>query len=144
MKVNITAGECLNRILEARYPGECFVPFNEAMNQGTYSAPLFSEEFVKERAVVHGVSEAEYLEKLSGFMEVLKHAGEYDEVVLWFGDEPFCKANRQTVLEALRGHGCRQSILLNIVNEENGDVIRQETVARNDPANVVGKLQRRH
>ena len=35
-------------------------------------------------------------------MEVLKHAEEYDEVVLWFGDEPFCKANRQTVLDALR------------------------------------------
>ena len=64
MKVNITAGECLNRILEARYPGGCFVPFNEAMNQGTCSAPLFSEEFVRERAAVHGVSEAEYLEKL--------------------------------------------------------------------------------
>ena len=129
MKVNITAGECLNRILEARHPGECFVPFNEAMNQGTYSAPLFSEEFVRERAAVHGVSEAEYLEKLSGFMDVLKHAGEYDEIVLWFGDEPFCVANRRTVLEALRGHGCRRSILLNIVNEETGGIIRQETVA---------------
>ena len=137
MKVNITAGECLNRILEDRCPDECFVPFNEAMIHGTYSAPLFSEDFVRERAIVHGVSEAEYLEKLSGFIEVLKHAGEYDEVVLWFGDEPFCKANRQTVLNALRGHGCRQSILLNIVNEENGDVIRQETVARNAPANVL-------
>ena len=131
MKVNITAGECLNRILEARHPGECFVPFNEAMNQGTYSAPLFSEEFVRERAVVHGVSEAEYLEKLSGFMEILKHAGEYDEIVLWFGDEPFCVANSQTVLDALRGHGCRRSILLNIVNEGNGDIIRQETVISN-------------
>ena len=129
MKVNITAGECLNRILQGKYPNECFVPFNEAMNQGTYSAPLFSEEFVRERAAVHGVSVAEYMEKLSGFMDVLKHAGEYDEVVLWFGDEPFCKANRQTVLEALREYGCRQSILLNIVNEENGDIIRQETVA---------------
>ena len=139
MKVNITAGECLNRILQGKYPGEHFVPFNEAMNQGTCYAPLFSEEFARERAAVHGVSEAEYLEKLSGFMEVLKHAGEYDEVVLWFGDEPFCKANRQTVLDALRGHGCRQSILLNIVHEENGDVIRQETVALDAPANVVGK-----
>ena len=129
MKVNITAGECLNRILQGKYPNECFVPFNEAMTQGTYSAPLFSEEFVRERAAVHGVSEAEYLEKLSEFMEVLKHAGEYDEIVLWFGDEPFCVANRQTVLDALRRHGCRRSILLNIVNEGTGDIIRQETVA---------------
>ena len=129
MKVNITAGECLNRILQDKYPRERFVPFNEAMNHGTYSAPLFSEEFVRERAVVHGVSEAEYLEKLSGFMEVLKHAGEYDEIVLWFGDEPFCVENRRTVLEALRGFGYRRSILLNIVHEETGDILRRETIA---------------
>ena len=100
MKVNITAGECLNRILEARYPDECFVPFNEAMNQGTYSVPLFSEEFVKERAAVHGVSEAEYRENLAGFLEVLARPEAYDEIVLWFGDEPFCVENRETVLAA--------------------------------------------
>ena len=129
MKVNITAGECLNDLLKSKYPGERFVPFNEAMVQGTYSAPLFSEEFVRERAVVHGVSEEEYLDKLSGFMGILKHVGEYDEIVLWFGDEPFCVENRRTVLDALRGFGYRRSILLNIVHEETGDILRQETIA---------------
>ena len=126
MKVNITAGECLNELLESKYPGECFIPFNEAMIRGTYSSPLFSEEFIRERAGVHGVSEAAYLEKLSGFMDVLSHAGEYDEIVLWFGDEPFCVQNRRTVIEALRVHGYCRNILLNIVHEENGNIIRQE------------------
>ena len=129
MKVNITAGECLNELLACKYPGECFVQFNEAMIRGTYSSPLFSDEFVRERAGFHGVSEAAYLEKLSGFMDVLDRAGEYDEVVLWFGDEPFCVQNRRTVIEALRMHGYRRSIQLNIVDEENGDIIRQERVA---------------
>ena len=128
MKVNITAGECLNDLLKSKYPGERFVPFNEAMVQGTYSAPLFSEEFIRERAAVHGVSEEDYLDKLSGFMGILKHAGEYDEIVLWFGDEPFCVENRRTVLDALRRHGCRRSILLNIVNEKTGDILRQQNV----------------
>ena len=91
-------------------------------------APLFSEEFVRERANVHGVSETAYLEKLSGFLDVLNHAGEYDEIVLWFGDEPFCVQNRRTVIEGLRMHGYRRNILLNIVDEENGDIIRQEFV----------------
>ena len=126
MKVNITAGECLNELLGSKYPGECFVPFNEAMIRGTYSSPLFSDEFLRERAEVHGVSETAYLEKQSGFMEVLNHAGEYDEIVLWFGDEPFCVQNRRTVIEALRMRGYRRNILLNIVREENGDIIRQE------------------
>ncbi len=104
------------------------MPFNEAMVQGAYSAPLFSEEFVRERAAVHGVSEEEYLDKLSGFMGILKHAGEYDEIVLWFGDEPFCVENRRTVLDALQRHGYRRSILLNIVNEETGDILRHQNV----------------
>ena len=129
MKINITAGECLNELLKSKYPGECFIPFNEAMIQGTYSSPLFSEEFVRERAEVHDVSETAYLEKLSGFMDVLNHAGEYDEIVLWFGDEPFCVQNRRTVIEALRMRGYRRNILLNIVHEENGDIIRQELVS---------------
>ena len=90
---------------------------------------MFSDDFVRERAVVHGVSEAEYLEKLSGFMDVLKHAGEYDEIVLWFGDEPFCVENRQTVVDALRMYGYRRGILMNIVNEETAEIIRQETVS---------------
>ena len=68
-----------------------------------------------------------YLEKLSGFMDVLNHAGEYDEIVLWFGAEPFCVQNRRSVIEALRMRGYRQNILLNIVNEENGDIIRRES-----------------
>ena len=126
MKVNITAGECLNELLEGKYPGECFVPFNEAMIRGTYSSPLFSDEFVRERAGVHGVSETAYLEKLSGFMDVLDHAEEYDEIVLWFGDEPFCEQNRRTVIEALRMRGYRRNILLNVVREENGEIIRRE------------------
>lgn len=126
MKVNITAGECLNELLGSKYPGECFVPFNEAMTKGTYSSPPFSDEFVRERAGVHGVSETAYLEKLSGFMDALNHAGEYDEIVLWFGDEPFCVQNRRTVIEALRMHGYRRNILLNIVHEGNGNIIRQE------------------
>ena len=125
MKVNITAGECLNELLESKYPGECFIPFNEAMIQGTCSYPLFSKEFIRERAGVHGVSETAYLEKLSGFMDVLNHAGEYDEIVLWFGDEPFCLQNRRTVIEALRMHGYRRNILLNIIHEKNGSIIRQ-------------------
>ena len=129
MKVNITAGECLNELLACKYPGECFVPFNESMIQGTYSFPLFSDEFVRGRAEVHGVSVTAYLKKLSGFMEVLDRAGEYDEIVLWFGDEPFCVQNRRTVIAALRMRGYRRSILLNIVDEKNGDIIRQERVA---------------
>jgi hypothetical protein len=51
MKINITAGDCLNNILTNKYKNEKFVPFREAMIKGTYSSKLFSDEFIKERAI---------------------------------------------------------------------------------------------
>lgn len=128
MKVNITAGECLNTLLESKFPEENFVPFNEAMIEGKYCAPLFSDEFVMERAAIHGVNEEEYRNKLYGFIHVLEHADEYDEIVLWFGNEPFCVANCKTVLDALRQYGYCKGILLNIVDELTGEVLRQEQI----------------
>ena len=129
MRINITAGECLKDILEARYPGERFVPFNEAMIQGAYSAPLFSEGFIRERSLVNEVSEKEYRDRMSGFIEILEHAGDYDEILLWFGDEPFCMENRKTALEALAEWGYRGTVLLNTVDEITGEIKNQESVS---------------
>ena len=127
-RINITAGDCLNDILRRRYPEETFVPFREAMIEGRYAAPLFSAAFIRERAAFHGVGEAEYREKLAGFLDVLARPEAYDEIVLWFGDEPFCVENRETVLAALKQSGYRGSILLNTVIEETGDILQQDTL----------------
>lgn len=123
MKINITSGECLNAILKDRYPDEDFIPFNEAMIKGSYSCPLFSEGFISERAAVHGVEKEEYRRKLEGFLSFLEKAGEYDEAVLWFGDEPFCVKNTDAVINALMLYGYRGKMILNTVNEESGDIV---------------------
>ena len=124
-RINITAGDCLNGILQRRYPEERFIPFREAMIEGRYTAPLFSEAFIRERAAFHGVSEAEYRENLAGFLAVLTRPETYDEIVLWFGDEPFCVENRETVLAALKQYGYRGSLRLNTVIEETGEILCQ-------------------
>lgn len=126
MKINITSGECLNHILEALYPEEEFVPFNEAMIKGGYSSALFGDAFIAERSAVHGVDEAEYRKKLAGFLSMLKHIEKFDEIIMWFGDEPFCVKNRETVLEALKLYGYRGSIILNTVTEETGEITGQK------------------
>ena len=127
-KINITAGDCLNEILRRRYPEERFVPFREAMIEGRYTAPLFSAAFIRERAAFHGVGEAEYRENLAGFLEVLARPEAFDEIVLWFGEEPFCVENRETVLAALKQCGYRGSLRLNTVIEETGDILQQDTL----------------
>lgn len=124
MRINITAGECLKDILQAIYPNEEFVPFNEAMIQGTHKAALFSDEFIKERSVVHNVTEEQYREKMSGFLQLLANIRDYDEIVLWFGDESFCRCNRDIVMETLKLYKYNGNMLLHIVDEETGEVLQ--------------------
>ena len=128
MKVNITAGEALNSMLVTKYSQERFVPFNEAMIVGSYTAPLFSTSFMEERATTHGVSLDQYKEKLGGFIDVLDNIEMYDEIILWFGDEPFCKANTDVVLQALKDLSYKGKVVLNIVEEETAKIIKTEVI----------------
>lgn len=126
MTIHVTAGECLNELLREKYPSGTFVPFNEAMLRGTAAAPLFSDAFIAERAAALGVSGESYREKLSGFLDLLDRLGEYEEITLWFGDEPFCAVNRETVLRALRERGYAGEVILNTVEETSGEILRQK------------------
>lgn len=130
MRINITAGEQLNRILEIKYQNENFIPFNEAMTKGTYTAKLFSESFIEERAKTHSVSITKYKEKLNGFLTFLTSVELYNEVILWFGDEPFCNENRKIVLQTLCDYNYQGKIVVNTVVEETGEVIKSIIVQK--------------
>ena len=128
MKINITAGDCLNEILKRKYADGNFVPFGEAMITGTYTAKLFSEAFMQERADTHKVSLQVYKQKLQGFLAFLTDIKSYDNIVLWFGDEPFCQANVKVLLQTLKEYGYQGEILLNTVEEETGDIVTTEVI----------------
>ena len=124
MKINVTAGQFLNSKLKTIYPKKKFIPFNEAMIVGEYTSKLFSESFMEERAKIHQVSIQDYKENLREFIEFLKDIGQYDEVVLWFGEEPFCVKNTEVVLQTLQEYNFQGSIFLNIVVEETGQILK--------------------
>ena len=124
MRVHITAGKFLNDKLKELYPQEEFIPFNEAMIVGEYTSKLFSETFMEERAKTHRVSIRDYKENLRAFIEFLKDIRQYDEVVLWFGEEPFCVKNTEIVLQTLREYNFQGVVVLNIVVEETGQIVR--------------------
>ena len=128
MKIYITAGEWLNNILTNIYKGEKFIPFREAMIIGTYSNKLFSEEFLLERSEVHKVSLKEYKEKISCFINVLENINSYDEIVLWFGDEPFCVENTKIDIKTIEEHNYTNKLILNIVDEITGKVLKQSKI----------------
>ena len=124
MKINVPAGQFLNSKLKTIYPKKKFIPFNEAMIVGEYTSKLFSESFMEERAKIHQVSIQDYKENLREFIEFLKDIGQYDEVVLWFGEEPFCVKNTEVVLQTLQEYNFQGSIFLNIVVEETGQILK--------------------
>ena len=128
MKINVTAGDCLNEILSKKYPEETFVPFREAMIEGSYSFALFSSEFLAERADFHSCSLEEYKNHMAPFLNLLDHLPNYSEIVLWFGEEPFCKKNVEIVVDALKLRGFQGSIVLNVVIEETGQIVRNERI----------------
>lgn len=128
MRTNIAAGDCLSYILSAKYPKEEFVPFREAMIEGPNSYEPFSDEFLAERADFHGCSLKEYKKYMASFLQVLDRLPKYREIVLWFGEEPFCKKNVEVVIGTLKQRGFLGPITLNTVIEETGEVVLTERV----------------
>ena len=102
--VNITNGEYFNGFFEKQY-GAVGVPFNEAMMSGEAPESVYDEKFIRLRAAFHGVSEHEYKNKMSAFSHFIKNAVQYDEAVLWFGDDTFCQLNMITVLALMESAG---------------------------------------
>lgn len=120
MIINITAGQELkNKIKNDK---EKFIAFNEAMIKGSFSYPLFSNGFIKERAEAHQVSEESYKETMKDFLEFTKELDKYNKVILWFGNEPFCRINTKTVLQFLKDKRFKGEVVLNIVDEITGDI----------------------
>lgn len=128
MKINITSGDMLNEILQRKYPADTFVPFREAMIEGSYESNLFSDQFIEERSKTHRVTPQEYVRKLGVFTDVLKNAKEYEEIILWFGEEPFCAENVKTVIQALRESGFDGQLVYNVVDENDGKILRSVPV----------------
>ncbi|MCP3027811.1 AraC family transcriptional regulator [Halobacillus sp. A5] len=77
--------------------GEPMVPFNEAMCEGELCEDIFSEEFVKKRALTHEVGPEEY-SRIT--LQPLQLAFEHpvDRIDLWFDEDMFCQINLLTML----------------------------------------------
>lgn len=61
-------------------------------------------------------------------MNLLKKINNYSEVILWFGDEPFCKKNTEIVLQTLKEYKFLGNVALNIVDEETGKILNSNLV----------------
>ena len=124
MRYNIVAGEELKKIMLGILDDP--MPFNEDMSVGDFHCEPFSEEFIKERSMVHNVVPSIYKEKLHQFLELLKVINHDDEIHLYFGEDKTCLANRELLINYFIGKV--KNMTLHIVNEYTGEEIEERKV----------------
>lgn len=128
---NITNGEYFNAHFEKEYSKEG-IPFNESMMDGNVTEAVFDDAFVENRSNVHKVDKGEYLEKMRKFSNFIKSPNDYDEIVLWFGDDTFCQINMLCVLAMLEKAGYNGKIFSVIINDTDLSEIKEKSPVIDD------------
>ena len=114
MRINIVSGDTMAEYGEQLGFKNCTV-FGEAMIDGTVKDEVpFSQNFINERAKVHGIHPDKYRKKCA--QQLLKmRAG--DDVHVYFGEDLFCQLNLITLLAFLERTGI-QKVTYHVVFED--------------------------
>ncbi|MBQ9922142.1 MAG: hypothetical protein IJO52_08140 [Clostridia bacterium] len=128
---NITNGEGFNAHFEKEH-SQAGIPFNEAMMDGIATEAVFDDRFIDNRSSVHDVTKQEYLTKMQKFHDFINNQNDYDEVVLWFGDDTFCQLNMLCVLAMLEKSGYIGKISSVLINDTDLSVIKEKSPVIDD------------
>lgn len=107
-----------------------YAPFNEAMCVNAATYPLFDEQFIRVRALGHGVTVDAYKEKVIDPLNGLFNS-DYRYIVLWFGEDVFCQMNLITVLAYLEEVRYKGRVYLNNFREDEQQVNQMELTLGN-------------
>ena len=115
MTYYIVAGEEMKKLLKDRFTP---IPFNEDMSKGSYLNEPFSDGFIKERSVVHGVTMDDYVSNMNEFLNFTLKVNKNDIVHLYFGDDAVCKANSELLINYFKKRV--DSIFFHLMDEYKG------------------------
>ena len=128
---NITNGDYFNTFFEKEYSTQG-IPFNENMMDGNAPRAVFDEEFVEMRSSFHEVEKEEYLCKMQAFSDFVNNICNYEEVVLWFGDDAFCQINMLCVLAMLEKKEYDGKVYSVLINDTDFSVIKEKSPVEDD------------
>lgn len=121
-ELNITSGQEFNDYIIDKENG-LFMPFNEAIIEGSPLFPPFSCEFIQERIVTHGCTENDYCSIMSKFVYNKEELKTYDSIILWFGHDTFCQINLITILAYLEFINFQGQVYKIIIDDETKKII---------------------
>lgn len=123
--LHVVSGQCLLDLFVRRkrlYEDELCVPFRESLCWGGVCEPVFSVRFNEIRARFLGIGTEEYERKVIGPLAPL-FSGNFDPVILWFGEDMFCRINVLALLAYLGQSGFSGKVLLCTVDEHTGETV---------------------
>ena len=88
------------------------------MSKGSYQSEPFSDGFIKERSIFHGVTVDDYVSNMKEFLVFLSKVDNNDIVHLYFGDDAVCNANSELLINYLKEKV--DSIYFHLMNEYEG------------------------
>ena len=115
MVYHIVAGEEMKKLLKDRFDP---IPFNEDMSNGSHYSKPFSDDFIKERSVVHRVTVDDYVSNMKEFLTFLLKVCNKDIIHLYFGDDPVCSANSKLLIDYFKER--RNVIFFHLMDEYKG------------------------
>lgn len=101
-----------------------YVSFNEAMCWGDADEEIFSHSFIEKRVQSLQTTEEEYQRIVLGALEPL-FQGEFEIIVLWFGDDMFCQMNLITIVAYLEQTGYNGDVLFCMALESMDEMVEE-------------------
>jgi hypothetical protein len=102
-----------------------YVPFNEAMSVNATTASIFDQAFIETRAFGHHESVENYSNKVITPLNQLFQKN-YNEIVLWFGEDMFCQMNLLTILAYLEQSQYKGKVVYNSFKEDEFKISQTE------------------
>lgn len=111
--IYIVAGDEMEKMMNASFPGRIIIPFCEDFSKGVCNALDFNDNFLCERSTFWNVSKSEYVEKLLPIINLDMNK----DYILCFGDDDCCKANLKFMIDYLKYRKYSKMIKVQILDE---------------------------
>ena len=111
--IYIVSGDEMKKMMDKLYPDYVSIPFREDFSKGLVDSYSFTDDFIKARASLFGVSNDCYYHNLKSIINIDLSK----DYILVFGEDDCCKSNLNFLINYFKGKNYHKPLKVKIVNE---------------------------
>ena len=119
--IYVVAGDAMQKLMKEKFPERKTIPFRDDLSKGGCPGFFFTADFIACRASFWGVTEDDYIKKMSPIMDIDTSR----DYILCFGEDDCCKANLKFMLGYLKAKGCSKRVIVNVLDEYDLTVLKE-------------------